>query len=77
MTELHEALAQRVADWRAAGYPHDKFAAVGEILQYAVEGEEEGAPFPQSGNLRVLRVPQVRAIETYWFLRVVVLPLGH
>jgi type III restriction enzyme len=71
MTELHEALAQRVADWRAQGYPHDKFPAVGEILQYAVEGEEEGAPFPQSGNLRFLRVPQLRALETYWFLRVV------
>ena len=39
MTELHEALAARVAAWREDGYPHDAFPAAGEILQYAIQGE--------------------------------------
>lgn len=71
MADLHEALSQRVAEWRAAGYPHEDFPAVGEILHYAIEGEAPDAPFPQSGALRFLRVPQLRALETYWYLRVV------
>ncbi|MEX2546730.1 MAG: DEAD/DEAH box helicase family protein [Chloroflexota bacterium] len=71
MTELHEVLAERVAAWRAQGYPTTTSPAVGEILQFAVEGEEAGAPFPQSGMLRFLRAPQLRALETYWYLRVV------
>jgi hypothetical protein len=71
MADLHEALAARVAEWRDAGYHHDQFPAVGEILQYAVEGEEEGSPYPQSGTLRFLRALQLRALEAYWYLRVV------
>ncbi|MGH2499544.1 MAG: hypothetical protein ACRDF0_05570 [Candidatus Limnocylindria bacterium] len=38
---------------------------------YAVENEREGEPFPRSGNLRFLRAPQLRALETYWYLRLV------
>ena len=71
MTELHEALAARVAAWREDGYPHDAFPAAGEILQYAIQGEEPDAPFPQSGELRFLRAPQLRALEAYWYLRLV------
>ncbi|MEJ7753424.1 MAG: hypothetical protein WKF46_10820 [Candidatus Limnocylindrales bacterium] len=63
MTELHEALAARVAAWREDGYPHDAFPAAGEILQYAIQGEEPDAPFPQSGELRFLRVPGPWAVE--------------
>jgi len=43
MAELHEALAARVDAWRAAGHPHGRFPAIGEILGFAVEDEEEGA----------------------------------
>ncbi len=39
MTELHAALASRVADWRDAGYPDDHFPAIAEILSYTLEGE--------------------------------------
>lgn len=70
MADLHEVLAQRVADWRAAAYQHDDFPALGEILQFAIEGEDRGAPFPDSGSLRFLRAPQLRALEAYWYLRV-------
>jgi type III restriction enzyme len=70
MSELHEELAQRVADWRLAGYPCE-YPAIGEIFEYAIENEEFGQPFPASGSLRYLRAPQLRALETYWYLRLV------
>ncbi|MBI2762949.1 MAG: DEAD/DEAH box helicase family protein [Chloroflexi bacterium] len=68
--ELHEALAAKVDTWRAAGYPGD-VPALAEILDFAVEGVEPGAPWPHSGQLRFLRAAQLRAFETYWYLRVV------
>ncbi|CAN5528242.1 hypothetical protein BH20CHL6_BH20CHL6_15580 [soil metagenome] len=71
MTELHDALAAQVAAWRESGYPHDAFPAAGEILQYTIQGEAPDAPFPQSGELRFLRAPQLRALEAYWYLRLV------
>ncbi len=63
--ELHEALAVRVRDWRDAGYPHDTFPAIGEILAFAIDGDGPGAP------LRYLRAAQLRALEAYWYLRLV------
>lgn len=60
MAELHEILAERVAGWRAAGYPHDAHPAIGEILAYARS---------EDGTSRYLREPQIRALETYWYLR--------
>jgi len=38
MTELHATLASRVADWRDAGYPRDRFPAIGEVLSWTIEG---------------------------------------
>ena len=46
----------------SAGYPHPDYPAIGEILEWAAN--PEGAGFR-------LRVPQVRALETYWYLRLV------
>ena len=60
MPELHEALAGHVAAWRETGYAHDEFAAIGEILGYATEGDGG------SSHLRFLRAAQFRALETYW-----------
>lgn len=60
---LHEALAAKVTAWRRAGYPADEFPAIAEILEWA-RGDEE------SGNVRFLREPQLRALETYWYLRI-------
>jgi hypothetical protein len=67
IVELHEALARDVAAWREAGYPSD-IPALAEILDFATdtEGGDDGAAL----HLRYLRPPQLRALETYWYLRV-------
>lgn len=62
MPELHEILAERVAGWRGTAYAHDTQPAIAEILLYA--RNEDGSP-------RYLREPQIRALETYWYLRLV------
>jgi type III restriction enzyme len=54
-----------VRTWRDAGYPHEAYPAIAEILGHAVEGDGPAAP------LRYLRAAQLRALETYWFLRLV------
>jgi type III restriction enzyme len=71
VTELHQALAMRVDVWREAGYPHQRFPAIAEILGYAIQGDDPMQPFPASGQLRFLRAAQLRALETYWYLRLV------
>ncbi len=63
MAHLHEALAARVSDWRDAGYPHEAYPSIGEILDYQVD--------PETGVRRYLRAPQLHALETYWYLRLV------
>ncbi len=68
--ELHEALASKVDAWREAGFPSDT-PALAEILDFAVEGVEPGEPWPHSGQLRFLRAAQLRALETYWYLRII------
>jgi type III restriction enzyme len=70
VSELHEELSERVTAWRSGGYP-SAYPAIGEILEYAVEYEELDRPFPASGSLRFLRAAQLRALETYWYLRLV------
>lgn len=61
---LHEAIAERVSAWRDEGYPHPEYPALAEILEFAWSDEEQG-------NLRYLRVAQFRALETYWYIRLV------
>lgn len=68
--ELHEALAANVDAWRTAGYSSD-VPALAEVLDFALEGVEAGEAWPASGRLRFLRAAQLRALETYWYLRVV------
>ncbi len=63
MTHLHNVLAERVADWREAGYPHDAHPGIAEILEYQID--------PETGTRRFLRAPQLHALETYWYLRLV------
>jgi hypothetical protein len=62
MTTLVDALQANVEGWRSAHYSHSEYPAIGEILDWAVE--PEGAGFR-------LRSPQHRALEVYWFLRLV------
>lgn len=60
---LQERLAAVVAEWRATGYACEAHPAIAEILDW-LSGRETGQP-------PFLRIPQVRALETYWYLRLV------
>ena len=60
---LYEAIRERVHGWRGSHYRCAEYPAIGEILEYAV--------LPESDDLRFLRRPQLRALETYWYLRLV------
>jgi len=57
---LIEQLAVKAADWRQRGYPHEDYAAIGEILEWSAE--------PDGMGFR-LRTPQLSALEVYWLLR--------
>jgi hypothetical protein len=60
---LYELIQQNVAAWREDGYPADEYPAIAEILDYAT--------LPESDTRRYLRKAQLRALETYWYLRLV------
>jgi type III restriction enzyme len=62
MSNLHEVIAERVSQWRKAGFPIDEYSTIAEILEFATL--EDGSP-------RFLRWPQIRALETYWYLRLI------
>jgi hypothetical protein len=62
MPTFHEILAERVSEWRKAAFPSPNFPAIAEIFEFATL--EDGSP-------RFLRWPQIRALETYWYLRLV------
>ncbi|MDR3572430.1 MAG: DEAD/DEAH box helicase family protein [Anaerolineaceae bacterium] len=59
---LYETLAVKVADWRQKKYFNEQFPAISEIIQWAAN--------PDVSSFR-LRQPQLRALETYWYLRLV------
>lgn len=63
MPHLHQQLADRLKDWRGQGYPCPGFPALAEVMEWATDTE--------NGSLRFLRRPQLEALETYWYLRVV------
>ncbi|MBN1975326.1 MAG: DEAD/DEAH box helicase family protein [Sedimentisphaerales bacterium] len=58
---LHKILSVNVSQWRVEDYYIDNFGAISEILEWFVDSE--------SGVTRFLRYPQIRALETYWYLR--------
>ena len=60
---LYEAIQDRVSAWRSDRYPCADYPTIGEVLDYA--------RLPESSDLRFLRRPQFRALETYWYLRLV------
>ena len=60
--QLYEALSMHVTAWREEGYKHDDYPAIAEILEWARQ--------PDVPAFR-LRAPQLRALETYWYLRLV------
>jgi type III restriction enzyme len=63
MVHLYQRLAREVDAWRASGYAFSSYPALTEILEWSRH--------PGGGNLRYLRRPQLQALETYWYLRVV------
>lgn len=63
MDSLYDRLAARVGAWRTAGYPSQAYSAIAEVLEWSRD--------PQEHQLRFLRAPQLRALETYWYLRLV------
>lgn len=70
MENLHQIIRSKVDEWRDSGYPCENFPAITEILEYQVESEEasEGT---RVDTWRFLREPQMRALETYWYLRLI------
>lgn len=63
MSNLYEALAERVDAWRVAGYPCEKHPVIAEVLEYQTD--------PETRSPRYLRHAQLRALETYWYIRLV------
>jgi hypothetical protein len=61
--ELPQRIGEKVAEWRTTGYPHGDYPAIAEILEW-LAGRDRGEP-------PFLRSPQVLALETYWYLRLV------
>jgi len=63
MNHLYQVLAVETHKWREQGYPCEEYPVIGEILDYQTDAE--------AGALRYLRKPQLRALEVYWYLRLV------
>src|SRR4030043_604399 len=62
MSNLYEMLKIKVYEWRTKDYAHAEYSSIAEILEWA--GNPEGSGFR-------LRPPQQRALETYWYLRLI------
>lgn len=63
MNHLYQVLATQTEQWRKAGYPCEGHPVISEILEWQTD--------PETGGLRYLRKPQLRALEVYWYLRLV------
>jgi type III restriction enzyme len=62
MALLFDQLKTKSAAWRKQGFPHEEFSPIAEILEWA--SSPDGSGFQ-------LRTPQLRALEMYWYLRLV------
>lgn len=59
---LYQILSQKVRDWRISHYACDSTPAISEILEWVNNPDVSGFK---------LRTPQIAALETYWYLRLV------
>lgn len=66
MPHLHQTIASKVAEWQRNGFAVDDFDAIAEILDFQVIEPESGVH-----ENRFLRTPQIEALRTYWWLRLV------
>lgn len=62
MALLFDQLKTKTEKWRKQGFPHEEFSPIAEIFEWA--SSPDGSGFQ-------LRPPQLRALEAYWFLRLV------
>jgi type III restriction enzyme len=60
---LYEILTEKVQAWRLSGYPSPEYPAISEIFDYTWL-----TPHTQP---RFLRLAQIQALETYWYLRLI------
>jgi len=60
---LYQLLAAKTDTWRTDGYPNSAYPIIAEVLTHQRD--------PTTGSLTFLREPQMRALETYWYLRLV------
>lgn len=60
MTHLYKAIEERVNAWRDSHYACDDYPAIAEILDFALM---------EDGSSQFLRAAQLKALETYWYLR--------
>lgn len=65
---LHHELQRRVSAWRADAYRHALYPSVGELFRWAHAPDSQAMPPHAPSNFQ-LRPPQLRALETYWYLR--------
>lgn len=63
MEFLYQKIQKNVDVWREDDYATKNYPVIAEILDYAT--------LPESDVRRVLRKAQLRALETYWYLRLV------
>lgn len=63
MNHLFRILADRTREWQERDYYCEPFPAISEILRY--QFIDDGT----KKDLRFLRPPQFRALEVYWYLR--------
>lgn len=64
MTYLHQALTIKVTGWRDSNYSCEDFPSIREIPEYATDSSSDGIS-------RYLRSAQFKALEIYWYLRLV------
>jgi hypothetical protein len=62
MTHLYQVLGGKVHEWRKTGYLGHDYPVLAEILDWAKNPDGSGF---------LLRPPQIRALETYWYLRLI------
>ncbi|QSR86959.1 DEAD/DEAH box helicase family protein [Candidatus Methylacidiphilum infernorum] len=62
---IYEYIKTEVSQWKSTNYASD-YVAIAEILEWQVLNGKNG-----SSALRYLRKPQLEALETYWYLRLV------
>lgn len=64
-TTLHQRLAIESEEWRKRDYECPEFPLISALLKWQWERS------PGEGGLRYLRHPQLQALETYWYIRLV------